>query len=106
MNDSEEPVALDPATLRRAPRYGRFTFAGALVAAVLAVVAVLLPVGASELDTGTLLGLVLIGFVPVGVLAGLALAVALDRRSARAADRRARLCDDGPRGARRRPSDP
>lgn len=83
----EERVMVDPSTIRRSPRYLAFAFAGAAIGAVLALVLAVLPIGSSATSTGTLIGLLMLGFVPAGVLVGLITAVVLDRRSVRGVDR-------------------
>ncbi|WP_225755468.1 hypothetical protein [Actinotalea sp. Marseille-Q4924] len=81
-----------PATLRRAPRYRGFAFAGVLVGVLAAVVAVVVSGPARDgapLDTVSvvlLLAVVLGGF---GALLGTAVAVLVDRRSLRASRRTA-----------------
>lgn len=82
----EAPVArvldaADPGTVRRAPRYGRFAFAGLVVGAVLALVLALL--GVSEYSLRDVFLILVIALGTVGVLAGLSWALISDRRSLR-----------------------
>ncbi|WP_127573846.1 hypothetical protein [Georgenia faecalis] len=86
----EEPAVrtavVDPATLRRAPRYGRFAGVGVLLGALVAFGVAFL--GDSELGRGTIFLLLLVGLGSLGALVGALLAVRADRRSVR--DRGAR----------------
>lgn len=77
----------DPATVRRAPRFSRFLVLGAFLGLIAAALVTLLSRD-SALSDGNLFGLLLIAFVPVGILLGGGAAVLLDRRSIRRRDRR------------------
>ncbi|MFC4556303.1 hypothetical protein [Georgenia faecalis] len=79
-------AVVDPATLRRAPRYGRFAGVGVLLGALVAFGVAFL--GDSELGRGTIFLLLLVGLGSLGALVGALLAVRADRRSVR--DRGAR----------------
>lgn len=81
-----ERIVVDPSTIRRSPRYLAFAFTGAAVGALLSVLLAVLPIGASETSTGTLIGMLMLGLVPAGVFLGLVAAVVLDRRSLRAVE--------------------
>lgn len=87
----EELAHATPAVVRRAPRFRAFAVAGFLVGAAVATVLALVrpaPAGAALDTTGMwlVLTVVLGGF---GVLVASAVAVAVDRRSRRLADRAA-----------------
>lgn len=73
----------DDSRVRRAPRYGRFGFAGFLVGVVLSVALTFLPVAGTDLSRGSLVLLLLLTLGTVGVFAGLLLALLADRRSLR-----------------------
>ncbi|HLV03342.1 hypothetical protein [uncultured Georgenia sp.] len=82
----DEPVArvvdaADPATVRRAPRYGRFALAGAVLGALLSLV--LAPLGSSGYSLRDVVIVLLIALGPIGTFAGLGVALLLDRRSLR-----------------------
>lgn len=84
-NDSEE-IGVDPARVRRAPRFGRFGFLGGLLGLIVAVA--LTPFARFNVAGATLdvwgLGLLLAMIaVPIGVLLGAVVALWLDRRSRR-----------------------
>jgi hypothetical protein len=79
---------VDPASVRRAPRYSRFAVTGLLLGLLAAAVLALLPVPDPFASAGTLmlvLGIVLGG---VGALVGLLVAVLAERRSLRGRERR------------------
>jgi len=81
-----------PATLRRAPRYRGFAFAGALVGVLAAVVAVAVSGPARDgapLNTVSVLLLLAVILGGFGALLGAGVAVVVDRRSLRASRRAA-----------------
>lgn len=78
---------VDPAAVRRAPRYGRFLTLGALLGALVAAIVTIVSSG-GDLSDRSLLGLMLLVFVPLGVLTGAVMALWLDRRSWRRRERR------------------
>nr|WP_297424301.1 hypothetical protein [uncultured Actinotalea sp.] len=89
----DEPTAEDlertavPATLRKAPRYRGFAWAGVLVGVLVAVVAVAVSGPAQDgapLGTFSVLGLLAVILGGFGALLGTAVAVLVDRRSVRA----------------------
>ncbi|MEE6271732.1 hypothetical protein [Georgenia wangjunii] len=80
---AEDRTLIDPATLRRAPRYGRFAFVGVLLGALASLVLALLPGGGSDLGTGTLFLLLFIALGSLGALLGALAAVLAERRSVR-----------------------
>ncbi|WP_454777771.1 hypothetical protein [Georgenia muralis] len=85
---------VDPATVRQAPRIGRFILLGAVLGTALAAV-LALATPASELDRSDLFWFLLLGLAPVGALTGAVVALVLDRRSFRA--RSARGAGEGAR---------
>lgn len=68
-------------TLRRAPRFGRFTSAGVLVGAVLAALAAILGPPGTILGRGTIFLLVFLALGTAGAVIGSLLAVLAERRS-------------------------
>lgn len=86
--DADAPVVraadvADASRRRRAPRYGRFVLVGLLVAAALSLALTFVPVAEYEISRRDLFLLLLLSLGTVGVLAGLAWALASDRRSLR-----------------------
>lgn len=80
---------VDRSRLRRAPRFGRIIVLG-MVAGLLVAAGLALFSEPSQLSTGNLFGLLLLTCVPIGALAGAVVALLLDRRSWRRADRASR----------------
>lgn len=76
----------DPARVRRAPRFGRFAFAGVVLGAIIAFALAAFGTENPVLDTGGLFLLLWIFLGSLGALVFCGLAVWLDRRSARRAD--------------------
>jgi hypothetical protein len=72
-----------PSTTRRAPRYGRFAFAGVLVGALVSALAAILGPQPEGLGRGTIFLLVFLALGSLGALTGVLLAIAADRRSLR-----------------------
>ncbi|MFH5821791.1 hypothetical protein [Georgenia sp. AZ-5] len=71
---------VDPATVRRAPRFGRFILTGVVLGALVSFAVTLFP-GSSALARSDLFWLVFVTLGTVGGLAGAGLAVRADRRS-------------------------
>jgi hypothetical protein len=69
------------ATLRRAPRFGRFAGVGVLTGAVLAALAAVLGPPGTTLGRGAIFLLVFLALGSLGALVGSLLAVVADRRS-------------------------
>ncbi len=69
------------ATLRRAPRFGRFAGVGILLGAVLAALAALLGPPGTTLGRGAIFLLLFLALGSLGALVGSLLAVVADRRS-------------------------
>lgn len=86
---SEPPVEETPieVTHRRAPRYGRFILTGLLAGAVIACLLAIVSRGWSPLAVSETFWLLLLTLGPLGMLAGAATALLLDRRSLRRAAR-------------------
>lgn len=92
---------LDPATIRHAPRLGRFVLAGIVLGALVALVLTFVP-GVSALATSDLFWLLFLGTGLAGAVLGLVAFWWADRRSLRAADAAARRAGRSePRGAAR-----
>ncbi|MFD1506336.1 hypothetical protein FE374_16950 [Georgenia yuyongxinii] len=71
---------VDPATVRHAPRFGRFILLGVVLGALLSLALALLT-PPSDLARSDLFWLLFIGLGVTGGLAGLGVAIVLDRRS-------------------------
>lgn len=80
-----EPVGrvVDPARLRRAPRYGRFAVGGFLLGAVASLVLTLVTVSDDGLSSRNLFLLLLLTLGSTGIVLGLVTAQWVDRRSLR-----------------------
>jgi len=90
--DTEISVSRDTAVVRRAPRYGRFITLGALVGAVVALILTFAFSGQPEqpevalgFDRGQVFGFLLLLCATVGAALGAAVALLIDRLSARRA---------------------
>lgn len=91
--DAESPAAAgpvhrvvdvaDPSRVRRAPRYGRFAFAGLLLAVVVSFGLTFVPGAETGLTRRNLFFLLLLGLGSLGILFGLLVALWTDRRSLR-----------------------
>lgn len=92
-DDAESPAAAgptvrvvdvaDPSRVRRAPRYGRFAFAGLLLAVVVSFGLTFVPGAETGLTRRNLFFLLLLGLGSLGILLGLLVALWTDRRSLR-----------------------